>query len=185
MKRPYIIAIGRCPEGLEYDGQSEYREVRYVLLLLAARNTRNYLNGLASIVRVFKDGATMARMDDARSLKDFRQIVKSAFSGDDFKPRRRHNRFNKLILKEAAKIAKGANCNTILIFGDAFADGADFGAVFEGFKTVLITQRNSSLTAAEKSNIHAVLSIRSYSKHRFSQLRSAVLVGLTRGIFSS
>ena len=46
MKRPYMIAVGRCPNGLNYEGQREYEEIRYVFLLLAAENARSYLYGL-------------------------------------------------------------------------------------------------------------------------------------------
>ena len=38
MQRSYMIAVGRCPNGLEYDGQEEYNNIRYVFLLLAANN---------------------------------------------------------------------------------------------------------------------------------------------------
>ena len=62
--------------------------------------------------------------------------------------------------------------------------GIELGTVFKDFKAVLIAQGTSE-TAKEREDIDAVLPIRSYSSHRFSQLRSAVLIGLTRGIFSS
>ncbi|MDP4610976.1 MAG: PTS sugar transporter subunit IIA [Opitutales bacterium] len=184
MKRPYMIAIGRCPQGLVYDGQKEYREIRYVFLLLASENARSYLYGLASLARVFQDQAQMAKLDAAKSLPAFRQELKSVFGGDGNKPRRKHNRFNNLILKEAAKIAKGANCTSVLVFGDTFGGGVEIGKVFKGFKTVLIAHTTSD-SITEHSDIDAVLPIRSYSNHRFSQLRSAVLIGLTRGTFGS
>ncbi len=184
LKGGYIIAIGRCPQGLEYEGQSEYQEVRYVFLLLAAQNTRNYLNSLAVIARVFQDKVNLERLSAAKSLKNFRQVIKAVFGGDHEKPRRRRSRFNNLILKEAAKIAKGSNCSTILVFGDTFWGGADVGLIFKDFKTVVISQGASDLTAGQNP-VHAILPIRSYSNHRFSQLRSAVLIGLTRSIFSS
>ena len=183
LKHGYRIAIGRCPHGLEYEGQSEYQKIRYIFLLLAAHNTRNYLNNLAAIARLFQDKTNMERMSQAESLKDFRQMVKSVFGGDCVKPRRRRSRFNSLILKEAAKIAKGANCSTVLVFGDTFWGGADVGRVFKDFKTVIISQGTSDLTN-EQNEVYATLPIRAYSNHRFSQLRSAMLIGLTRGIFS-
>ena len=184
LTRGYMIAIGRCPQGLEYEGQSDYQDIRYVFMLLASENTRNYLNSLAAIARVFQDKTNMERMDAADSLVDFRKVVKAVFGGDGTKPRRRHNRFNNLILKEAAKIAKGSNCSTVLVFGDTFWGGADVGRAFKDFKTVIIAQGTSDL-ATRQDKVHATLPIRSYSNHRFSQLRSAVLIGLTRGIFSS
>ena len=59
MKRSYLLAVGRCPEGLEYEGQKEYGEIRYVFLLLASDRARNYLYSLASLARVFQDKAVM------------------------------------------------------------------------------------------------------------------------------
>lgn len=184
LERSYLIAIGRCPEGLEYEGQSDYRDVRYLLLLLAAENTRNYLNSLASTARIFQDKTNMERLNAAEPLPDFRRVVKAVFSGDGAKPRRRHNRFNNLILKEAAKIAKGSNCSSVLVFGDTFWGGADVGQVFKDFKTVMIAQGTPDMTIGQ-NKFYATLPISFYSNHRFSQLRSAVLIGLTRGIFSS
>ena len=184
MKRGYMIAVGRCPRGLLYEGQKEYCEIRFVFLLLAAENARNYLYSLASLARVFQDRSHMERLQAAEALSDFKKEIKAVFSGDGEKPRRRHNRFNNLILREAAKIAGGANCTSILVFGDTFGGGVELGKIFDGFKTVLIAH-GSSDAAAERKEIDAVLPIRSFSNQRFSQLRSAVLIGLTRGIFSS
>jgi DNA integrity scanning protein DisA with diadenylate cyclase activity len=87
-------------------------------------------------------------------------------------------------LKEAAKIAGGAKCSSVLVFGDTFGGGVEIEDTFKGFKTVLIAQGTSE-AATERTEIDAVLPLRAFSNHRFSQLRSAVLIGLTRGIFSS
>lgn len=184
MKRPFVIAVGRCPAGLVYDGQSEYQEIRYIFLLLASKNTRNYLYSLAALARVFQDTAQMQRLAAAEKLADFQKELKLVFGGEDDKPRQRHNRFNNLILREGAKIAKGAQCTSVLVFADTFGGGVEVGRAFKSFKTVLVAHGTSdAMTAREE--IDAVIPIRSYSNHRFSQLRSAVLIGLTRGIFSS
>lgn len=184
MKRPYMVAVGRCPNGLVYDGQPEYQEIRFIFLLLASHNARSYLYSLASLARVFQDSGHMDRLKSAESLSDFRKELKLVFAGEEDKPRRRHNRFNNLILREAAKIAKGAQCTSVLVFADTFGGGVEVGKVFKGFKTVLIAHGTSE-AATEREEIDAVIPIRSYSNHRFSQLRSAVLIGLTRSIFSS
>ncbi|MEN8661908.1 MAG: PTS sugar transporter subunit IIA [Lentimonas sp.] len=184
MKRPYMIAVGRCANGLEYDGQGEYQEIRYVFLLLAAKNARSYLYSLASLARVFQDAAQMAQLEAAKDLPSFRKELKAVFGGDGSTPKQKHNRFNNLILKEAAKIAKGANCTSVLVFGDTFGGGVEIGKLFKGFNTVLIAHAASE-GVTDHSEIDAVIPIRSYSNHRFSQLRSAVLIGLTRGIFGS
>ncbi|MGC6424203.1 MAG: PTS sugar transporter subunit IIA [Lentimonas sp.] len=184
MRRPYMIAVGRCPNGLNYDGQNEYQEIRYVFLLLAAKNARSYLYGLASLARVFQDQSYMERLQSAKDLPSFRKELKAVFGGDGKTPKQKHNRFNNLILKEAAKIARGANCTSVLVFGDTFGGGVEIGTVFKGFNTVLIAHASYE-GITEHSSIDEVIPIRSYSNHRFSQLRSAVLIGLTRGIFGS
>ncbi len=184
MKRTYMIAVGRCPQGLRYDGQKEYRDIRYVFLLLASENARSYLYSLASLARVFQDKSHMARLEAAKALPEFRKELKSVFGGEATAPKRQHNRFNNLILKEAAKIAQGANCTSVLVFGDTFGGGIELGDTFKDFKTVLIAHGTSE-AVSERDDIDAVLPIRSFSNQRFSQLRSAVLIGLTRGIFTS
>ena len=105
MKRPYMVAVGRCPKGLFYDGQPEYEDIRFIFLLLASKNARNYLFSLASLARVFQDNGHMDRLRAATKITDFRKELKQVFAGEENKPRRRHNRFNNLILREAAKIA--------------------------------------------------------------------------------
>jgi diadenylate cyclase len=184
MKRRFMIAVGRCPNGLKYEGQKEYQEIRYVFLLLAADNARNYLYSLASLARVFQDTSHMDHLAGAKSLPQFRHAIKEVFEGGEGQPRRQHDRFNKLILREAAKIAKGANCGSVLVFGDTFGGGVEVGKIFKDFNTVLIAHGTSE-AVIEREEIDAVLPIRSFSNHRFSQLRSAVLIGLTRGVFSS
>ena len=184
MKRPYMVAVGRCPKGLVYDGQPEYEDIRFIFLLLASKNARNYLFSLASLARVFQDNGHMDRLRAATKITDFRKELKQVFAGEENKPRLRHNRFNNLILREAAKIAKGAQCTSVLVFADTFGGGVEIGKTFNAFKTVLIAHGTSD-AVAEREEIDAVIPIRAYSNHRFSQLRSAVLIGFTRGIFSS
>ena len=142
------------------------------------------MNTLSSVARILQDKTNTERLGAADSLAEFRKVVKLVFGGDGVKPRKRHSRFNNLILKEAAKIAKGSNCSSVLVFGDTFWGGVDVGRVFKDFKTVIISQGTSEAPIGQES-VHAILPIRSYSNHRFSQLRSAVLIGLTRGFFSS
>lgn len=184
MKRPYLIAVGRCTEGLEFEGQRDYPEIRYVFLLLAAENARSYLYGLAALARVFQDSAQMGRLQNAQALVHFRKELKSVFGGEGRTPIHGHNRFNFLMLKEAAKIARGSKCSAVVVFGDTFGGGIDIGDFFKGFKTVLIAHGSSEATHLQ-DGVDAVLPIRSYNHQRFSQLRSAVLIGLARGVFKN
>lgn len=182
LSRPYIFAIGRCPNGLEFEGQAEYRELRMLLLLLAREEEKSYLNVLAALARILQDRNTLNRLLNAESLETFRNQINTAFSGGDGSGPSKDNKFNRLILREAGKIARGSNCSTVLIFGDTFAGGIDLGNVFGELKTVLVTNAAAD-GAVDNRTVSAALPVRSFSSNRLSQLRSAVLIGLTRGLF--
>lgn len=181
IKRPYLFAIGRCPDGLEFEGHKEYQEIRLVFLLLASENEKSYLNVLASLARTFQEGSVIESLTEAEDVNVLRQNVAKAFGGSEKKKQGKDNKFNRLILRETVKVAKGAKCSAIMVFGDTFAGGVDLGGMFADFKTLLVTQSASEI-ARERNQVHAVIPVRSFSNNRFSQLRSAVLIGLTRGI---
>ncbi len=182
MKRPYLMAVGRCPAGLEHEGHKEYEEVRQIYLLLANENARGYLNVLASLARTFQDPKTIIQLDGPMPLKQYQEAIKLAFTGEPGVSETKQNKFNRLILKEAETVARGAKCSSILIFGDTFAGGVEMSQEFKGFKAVLVTP-GSSENAKQRKHIDAILPVRSFSNNRLSQLRSAVLIGLTRGVF--
>lgn len=181
LSRRYVFAVGRCRSGLEFDDQAEYREVRLVFLLLGNEDDSEYLNVLASLARLFKEPDLVRNVVSAPNLKEFRERVFLGFGGHLGKPERRQHRSNRILLKEAEKIAKEARCTAILIFGDTFAGGIEVTSSFPNYKTIIVA-RTASDRYANHANIKHTIEVRSYSEHRLSQLRSAVLIGLTRGI---
>lgn len=182
MKRPYALAVGRCPAGLSFDGKETYEEVRFVFLLLASEQAKNYLSFLAALARSFQDKAVMDPLWMARELSEFKKAVKAAFAGADDRPARRRTKFNKLLTDEAAKIAKAAECSTVLVFSDVFPPALAPRLSFTGFKVVIagddVSDDDRALHRAD-----AALPVRALSRSRLSQLRAAILLGLTRGIF--
>jgi DNA integrity scanning protein DisA with diadenylate cyclase activity len=68
-----------------------------------------------------------------------------------------------------------------MVFGDTFAGGFDSPKWKTSLKTILVTR---SLTDAEDhpARFGETIQVRSFSSQRMAQLRSAVLVGLTRGL---
>lgn len=182
LKRPYIFAIGRTPSGLEHEGQDEYAEVRLVFLLLAADNEKNYLNVLASLARLFRDLETINHLVNAPNLKTFQERVFLGFVGLMSKGGRPHNRYNRLILREAAKMARATRCAALVLFGDAFAGGIDPSLSLSDFRTILIT-RQANTRQKESTGFETIIEVRSLTSDRLGQLRSAVLLGLARGIF--
>lgn len=184
MKRRYLIAVGRSANGISSSSSSsrENGRIHQVYLLLANEGARAYLNVLASLARVFQDPQYLSRLNNAGDLNAFRDEVKRIFGGDAA-PQHKQNKFNRLILREAEVIAKGSRCTHIVIAGDTFAGGVEITRKFRGFETVLISQGGSD-SASAYPNIDAIVPVRSLTANRLSQIRSAVLVGLTRGIFS-
>ena len=182
MKRPYLFAIGRVPDGIDFEGLQEYRQVRLLFLLLASENEKNYLNVLASLARLFRDRDLVDNMVTAPETAAFAERVLLGFGGLLARPERRQTRFNRLLLKEAEKIAKESKCSAILLFGDTFAGGIYGARGFPNFRTILVT-RAASDRNVEGSQIETAIEVRSFSSQRLSQARSAILIGLTRGIF--
>lgn len=180
----YMLAIGRCINGLEPFANNNYDEVRYIFLLIAPVNARQYLNCLASLARSFQNKQDIEKLHESTSIDEFKSAISNLFTEETCKPNRQSTRFNRLILKEAEKIAQGAQCSSILIFEDTFAGGVEPEVDLKGFNTVFITQSFSRANTASNNN-HKMLSVRAFNNNRLSQLKSAVLIGLTRGVFKS
>jgi DNA integrity scanning protein DisA with diadenylate cyclase activity len=94
-----------------------------------------------------------------------------------------HNRINKLMFQEAQRVAKGAGCGSIMVFGDTFVGGIQAGALRAKTKTILVT-RNPVEPSEDKMDFNETIQVRSFSDQRMAQLRSAILVALTRGLLS-
>lgn len=182
MNRPYIFAIGRCATGLEFEDLEEYRSLRMVCLMLANEEENSYLQVLASLARIFQERVFVDRLSSKMPLKDFREGILLSFGGTAQATESKTTRFNRLILRESEKIARGAKCSSVLVFGESFVSGVNFNHSFPSMKTVLVT--NTATEVSEKQfSVDVVLPVPSYSSSRLSQLRSAVLIGLTRGVF--
>ena len=182
MNRPYIFAIGRVKEGIDFEGLQEYKHIRLLFLLLASDQEKNYLNVLASLARLFRDRDLVENIINAPDTKTFAEKIFLGFGGLLAKPERRQTRFNRLLIREAEKIANDSKCTAILLFGDTFAGGIEGARGFPNFRTILVT-RAASDRSPEGSQIETSIEVRSFSSQRLSQARSAILIGLTRGIF--
>jgi diadenylate cyclase len=182
MRRHYIFAIGRVKDGIDFEGLREYNDVRLLFLLLASENEKNYLNVLASLARLFRDRELVDNMVAAPDTKTFAERVYLGFSGLLAKPERRQTRFNRLLLRESEKIAREAKCTAILLFSDTFAGGIEGARGFPNFRTILVTRAASDRPPAG-GQVETAIEVRSFSSQRLSQARSAILIGLTRGIF--
>jgi diadenylate cyclase len=179
--KPYMMAVGRCPGGLVHNGQHN-KELRLVFLLLVSYTAEDYLNTLSTLARIFQNKPVIDRLVSERTLTEFRESVKKVLAGEQAQSRYLTSRFNSVILAEARKIARGTFCTAILAFGDTFSSPVRPVISFKDFKTILVVQSEAEMVL-KKGEVDAVITLRSRFQGRLAQFRSAVLIGLIRGLF--
>ncbi len=184
MGRRYILAIGRSREGIHNENTVGEEKIHLIFMLLADEKARDYLQLLASIARLLKDEDLVKAVQQAATTGDVFDRLVAGFGGILAKPvQAQQNRINRLMIHEADRVAKGAACGAIMVFGDTFVGGIEPGAWFPKSKTILVT-RNLVEPDEEGGNFAGVIQVRSYSQRRLAQLRSAMFVALTRGMIS-
>ncbi|PTY03209.1 hypothetical protein DB347_22280 [Opitutaceae bacterium EW11] len=184
MGRRYILAIGRSRTGVKHDGAKDDEPVRLILMLLADEKARDYLQVLASLARLVKEPELVRSLVEAPTLDDLYERLYAAFGGLLSRPvQAQQNRTNRLMIREAERIAQGANCSAIMVFGDTFVGGIEPDTWFGKRRTILVTRNLVESTDGEEDESE-VIQVRSFSNQRLAQLRSAMLVALTRGVIT-
>ena len=180
MSRRYILAIGRSRVGIRHDGAMDDERVHLIVMLIAGEKARDYLQVLASIARQVKEKALVENLINAADLDALYELLVGGFGG--IRPvQAQQNRVNKLMFREAERVAKGADCSAIMVFGDTFIGGIERSAIQSKLKTILVT-RNPIEPSGEGAEFAETIQVRSFSSQRMAQLRSAILVALTRGV---
>jgi DNA integrity scanning protein DisA with diadenylate cyclase activity/mannitol/fructose-specific phosphotransferase system IIA component (Ntr-type) len=184
MRRRYVLAIGRSPAGIRYDGLKDNERIHLIIVLLADETARDYLQVLASLARLVKEPEFVHSLIQAPDLEVFCNRFFTGLGGIAVRPAQlQQNRVNRIMFREAERVAKGCGCSTIMVFGDTFVGGIEAGKWFGGTKTILVT-RNPGEPGEERKGFAEIIQVRSFSSQRLAQLRSAVLVALTRGLIS-
>lgn len=185
MNRRYVFAVGRSKNGIQYEGPKKEEKVHLILLLLAGESAKNYLNVLAAVARLVKDKGFIDNLIEAENTNELCDRLLIGFGGLQTSPgKQRESSTNKLMFNQATKIAKGADCDSIAVFGDTMVSSSIVPPDgFSDFKTVLVTRRAKE-GDFDDSPFDNVIQVRSFSKGRLAQARSAFLVGITRGVFS-
>ena len=185
MERRYVLAIGRSRIGVRYDGAKENEGVHLILMLIADEKARDYLQVLASLARLVKEPELVKTLIEAPTLDLLYEGLYSAFGGLLSRPvQAQQNRTNRMMIREADRVAQGAACSAVMVFGDTFVGGIEPGTWFAKRRTILVT-RNIVETAGDGvKGMADVIQVRSFSSQRLAQLRSAMLVALTRGVIS-
>lgn len=181
MSRRYVIAVGRSHRGIRYDGAMENEPVHLVLMLIADERPRDYLQVLASLARLCKEPDFVESLVRAPDLDTLHTRLFTGLGGVAEVPAAPpENRINRTFLEEAGRIARATDCRALLVFGDTFTTGFRTPKWPAALRTILVTR---NLAEAEDHPGHYVdtVQVRSFSNQRLAQLRSALLVALTRG----
>jgi len=183
MNRRYVFAIGRSKEGIHYDGPKKEEKVHIIILMLAGESAKNYLNVLAALARLVKDKSFIDSLIEAPDSDTLCDRLLQGFGGIQASGgKSKGSSINKLIFNQALRIAKGAHCDSIAVFGDTVVSGPLVPPDgFDGFKSVLVTRRAKE-GDFEDSPFDNIIQVRAFSKGRLAQARSAFLVGITRGV---
>jgi len=180
MSRRYVLAIGRSRVGIRHDGALGEDRVHLIVMLIAGENARDYLQVLASIARQVKDKELVDNLVNAPDLDLLHERLIGGFSGLRA-VEAQQSKINRLMFREAERVAQGADCTAIVVFGDTFIGGLQPGAMRSKLKTILVT-RTAIETSDDDQEFNETIQVRSFSNQRLAQLRSAMLVALTRGI---
>ena len=180
MSRRYILAIGRSRVGIRHDGALQDERVHLIVMLIAGENARDYLQVLASIAQQVKDQQLVDNLVNAPDLDALYERMIGGFSGLRA-AEAQQNRVNRLMFRQAEKMALGTDCSAIVVFGDTFIGGIQPGTLHTKLKTILVT-RTALEPSEDEKEFSETIQVRSFSNQRLAQLRSAMLVALTRGI---
>ena len=178
----YILAIGRSRAGIRHHGAMSDERVHLIVMLIAGESARDTLQVLASIGRLVREQELVDSFVQAPDLNTLYERLVGGFGG--MRPiQAQQNRVNRLMFRQAEQVAKGAGCSATMIFGDTFIGGIEPGMLKPKIKTILVT-RNPIEPGEDDNKFTDTIQVRSFSSQRMAQLRSAILVALTRGLVS-
>jgi DNA integrity scanning protein DisA with diadenylate cyclase activity/mannitol/fructose-specific phosphotransferase system IIA component (Ntr-type) len=180
MHRRYVLAIGRSRVGIRHDGALAEERVHLIVMLIAGENARDYLQVLASIARQVKDKELVDGLVNAPDLDALYERLIGGFGGLPA-IEAQQSRINRLMFREAKQVAQGADCSAIMVFGDTFIGGVRSGLLGAKQRTILVT-RTALETSDDEKEFSETIQVRSFSNQRLAQLRSSMLVALTRGL---
>ncbi len=186
MSRRYLLAIGRSHHGIRYDGAMENEPVRLVIMLIAGEQTRDYLQVLAALAGALKEPTFIESLLASTDLDELHDHLLAVFGRGPLQPLKKAARsgVNRALIAAAERVARSAGCGKLMVFGDAFSGGFAAPQWPSGLKAILVT-RSLSEAEIQPGRYSEIIQVRSFSPQRLAQLRSAVLVGLTRGIISA
>jgi DNA integrity scanning protein DisA with diadenylate cyclase activity/mannitol/fructose-specific phosphotransferase system IIA component (Ntr-type) len=183
MARRYVLAIGRSRVGIRHDGAMVEERVHLVVTLIAGEKSRDYLQVLATIARQLREPEFVGSLVNAPDLDTLTERLLAGFGG--IRPvQAQQNRINRLMFRETETVARAVGCSAIMVFADTFIGGLDAQALRSKMKTIFVTRSAIDASMESEGDSNHTIQVRSFSNQRLAQLRSAILVALTRGVIS-
>jgi PTS system nitrogen regulatory IIA component len=97
---PITLAFGKCKNGLFLNASDEYKDVRYLMLMLSSNNERVYLNTLTGIVHTLQNTAVIESFNRAHSLDALQERVLSVLASPRKKSQESKKDANKFFWKK-------------------------------------------------------------------------------------
>jgi DNA integrity scanning protein DisA with diadenylate cyclase activity/mannitol/fructose-specific phosphotransferase system IIA component (Ntr-type) len=182
INKPYIFAIGRCRSGLSFTNSGEHKDTRLVfLMIISTANEESYLTVLATIARIFQNQENIGLIFKEQSIATFRRNISHLFGSYKSVISTDKSSINRLMLREAQKIARFNQCTAILIFGDVLTGTFEINEKFSGLRFFLVAHKTDNIIIKD-NNFDDIIYVHPFSNYRLSQARSAIIIALTRGI---
>lgn len=189
LKQKYIFVVGRCDHKVKIRDSEEPKDLNTVFLLLSNDNVESYMETLSIFAKIFStESESVKKLKEAPTLDTFRtavlNLLKPSQTSDEKsgkgkkKTTREEEKTNKLVIASAVKIAKVSKCSTIMLQGDTFKNLTELVPLLKSEKVVVVTEN----PALQLPSSWQMINVRAFSKSRFSQVRSAIMIGITRGI---
>ena len=175
MRKSYLFALGRISSPLKDPSVHASENIKLIILLLASSKLGSYFTILSSFAKMVQS----IHVDEdllQLPLEDFKKQIVQVCRNIPVKRTRKDSTFNRLILREAVKIAKAGNCSSIFLFQDTFSsETKELSHLISDLKTVVVSH---CATEVVKKDAFYILPVQLFSSGRLSQLRSAILLAL-------
>ena len=186
MKQKYLFVAGRCAGGLKFNGSEEYGKARLVFLMLSGVGVEGYLNTLSQLTRLYTSSDVSKKILESADFSSFKTAVLGVIGAGSRSWRglsaEKVEKMNALMAKSATKILKIAKCSAVMILTDSVGSVAGLAPYLKDSKVILVAGKVPQ--QFPKNPNWSFITVRSFSKSRFSQLGSALMIGLARGLFT-
>ena len=195
LKQKYIFAVGRCNHKVKIRENEEPKDLNTVFLLLSNDNVESYMETLSIFAKIFSvESDTAKKLQSALDIAHFRTAVLNLLKPQDAiqsegkisarskrKLASEEEKTNKLVITSAVKIAKVAKCSKIMLLCDTLRDFSELAVLLKSENVVVVTEN----PALQIPPAWQMINVRAFSTQRFSQIRSAIMIGITRKILGA